>query len=34
MVEIMIIWAILACIAMMPKSKRNKLTKDDSDKLV
>lgn len=34
MIEILIIWAILACIAMMPKSKRNKLTKDDSDKLV
>jgi len=27
----LIIVAILACIAMLPKNKREKLTKDDSD---
>lgn len=31
MIEILIIIAILACIAMLPKNKREKLTKDDSD---
>lgn len=31
MIEMLIIVAILACIAMLPKNKREKLTKDDSD---
>lgn len=31
MIEMLIIGAILACIAMLPKNKRDKLTKDDSD---
>lgn len=31
MIEMLIIVAILAAIAAMPKEKRDKLTKDDSD---
>lgn len=34
MIEILIIMAILAAIAAMPKGKRDELTKDNSDKLV